>query len=121
MSEESDYRDLLEKYLKDPTKKLLWSDESGGAKRYEFQTSVKDLPNEVRINTAFFYDDGEKVSMSRGTSKNQKFLCINGPLHGQKSTKENATDYFLFNYSTRQSGNEVIPSAVLIYRESLNF
>lgn len=110
----------MEKYLKDPTKKLLWSDENGGAKRYEFEISVKDLPDEVRVSTAFFYDDGLKVTLTRGTGRHQKFLCINGPLHGSKVTKEKAEGYVLFNHASSRGDNDKgIPSAVLIFLESL--
>lgn len=121
MSNGKDKRVMLEKYLKDPTIKLLWSDtESSEYKRYKFLVSTAEYENEVRYSEAFFMDNGETVSLSRSTSKRQKFLCVDGPLAGQKVIEENAIDYVLFNRSSSRGDEDGgIPSAILVYRQSV--
>lgn len=120
MSDHTDQRVLLNKYLNDPKKKLLESEERNGGQSYLFRSSVTDLPDEIRYNDVWFFDNGKTVRMSRQTEVRQKFLCINGPLAGQKIVSEDAQDYVSFNRSSSRSElDKGIPSVVLIYRESL--
>jgi len=116
-------RRLLEKYLADKSKTLLWKDERDNDTSYEFQDWVKELPDEQRVRTTSFtvYNNGE-VFIYRSTSKHQKFLCVNGPLVGEKITEETAKEkgYFPFNRATMRWGQkEDVPRVVLIHRDSL--
>lgn len=112
---------LLEKYRKDPSKKLLHRHRSKGDTSYEFHDWVKDLPEERRVATIFFrvYDTGE-IYMRRYTKKSQKFLCVGGPLAGQKSTDDDAPEYVIFNcsHSDRSRRDKKLPRVILVHRSA---
>ena len=72
MSDHTDQRVLLNKYLNDPKKKLLESEERNGGQSYLFRSSVTDLPDEIRYNDVWFFDNGQTVRMSRQTEVRQK-------------------------------------------------
>ncbi len=111
-------RKLLDQYLADKSKKLLLKDKVAGERRYEFEVWTKDLPNEKRVMTIYFvvWDDGE-VRMNKHTRRSQKFICVNGPLAGQRLTVEDAPKYVVYNCAVfnRGSRNKKIPRAVLVY------
>lgn len=110
---------LLKKYLKDPSKKRLSKSRQGGVTYYQFQDWVRDLPDERRQGHVHFnvYQDGE-VYMYRRTERSQKFLCVGGPLAGQKSTGEDAPEYVPYNCASFDRGrrDKAVPRVILVHR-----
>lgn len=110
---------LFEKCRKDPSKKLLRKHRSEGDTSYEFHDWSKDMPDERRVATIFFrvYDNGA-IYMRRYVQKSQKFLCVGGPLAGQKSTDDDAPEYVVFNCanSDRSRRDKSLPRVILVHR-----
>jgi len=115
-----DLKALLAKYL--ATKTLLRQNTHEGMVYYTFADWVKDEPDERRtgqVNFNVTKTDGS-IHMYRRVAKEQKFLCVNGPLAGQKLTDADAPEYVVFNRAIdcRSDHNPAIPKAVLIHRGS---
>ncbi len=111
---------LLEKYKKDPSKKLIFQhyDSERKEEYFTYQDWVKELPDLQRVKTTHFtvYDDGRVWQYSH-VSKNQKFLCVGGPLGGAKSTEEGAPEYAVFNCAVSGDRNKNVARVVLVYRQ----
>lgn len=109
-------RALLEKYLNDPDKKSTYQEEG---RVYDFIDYEKGLPDEYRVGEVrFFINSNGDVEVYRSVRKFQKFLCVNGPLAGQKIIEGSSEEYILYNCASfnRGSRDKKIPKAVLVHR-----
>ena len=101
---------LFEKYRADKSRKpekSRWAPSSVGDDAkftdYTFPESTKDTDRVIVVRSTCFrvYDSG-RVVMTKHSKTRQKFLCVNGPLAGQRVT-DTQDDYLIFNRAYHQN------------------
>lgn len=103
-----------EKYSKlKPIEKTIYTKKH---KVLTFLDSVVEKENAVETRTTrLTWGEDGLMRVWSGVSKSQRFLCVNGPLAGQKIEDDNE-DYVLYNRNGRY-GKEV-PKCVLVHKDA---
>jgi hypothetical protein len=116
----------FEKYKADKSKKPQkerWNRGDDPFTDYVYDDGTSETDNAIRVRTSTFrvFDSG-RVQMLKSTKTRQKFLCVNGPLAGQRITDDRDNGYMIFNNayrSYRSSRNEAkTPKAVLVHKSA---
>lgn len=116
----------FEKYKADKTrkpKKERWNQGDDPFTDYIYDEGTTETESAVTSKTTTFrVGDSGDVRMFKNTQKRQKFLCVNGPLAGQRITDDRDNGYLIFNCayrSGRRSRDEAkVPSAVLVHKSA---
>lgn len=87
--------------------KLLETREDGDRTREEYLVSEKETEDFIITKTLVktkWHSTGEEYEHSH-TSKQQKFLCVNGPFQGQKKTWSQASPHNYAQYNCGENAH----------------